>query len=128
MFYLEDISVIFKRYKKQNRLRVQLTGQQKRATCLAILLQNELSSDVARFTTHESDLSWNKSGCCRLRKVFAECVYVARFTGPKQTCFAGSDVNPVYGVTPAYPNRRQFSYSRNLQQPDFLQDRFERGW
>ena len=30
-----------------------------------------------------------------------ECVYVARFTGPKHTCFASSDVNPVYVVTPA---------------------------
>ena len=26
---------------------------------------------------------------------------VARFTGPRQTCFAGSDVIPVYGVAPA---------------------------
>ena len=27
-------------------------GQQKRATCFETLLQNELNSDVARFTTH----------------------------------------------------------------------------
>ena len=26
--------------------------------------------------------------------------YVTRFTGPRQTCFPASDVNPVYGVTP----------------------------
>ena len=26
---------------------------------------------------------------------------VARFTGPRQTCFAASDVIPVYGVAPA---------------------------
>ena len=32
-----------------------------RANCFAILLQNELNSDVARFTTHESNLSCNKS-------------------------------------------------------------------
>ena len=28
------------------------TGNKKRATCLATLLQNELNSDVTRFTTH----------------------------------------------------------------------------
>ena len=28
-------------------------------------------------------------------------VQVARFTGPRQTCFPTSDVTPVYGVTPA---------------------------
>ena len=28
------------------------TGNKKRATCFATLLQNELNSDVARFTTH----------------------------------------------------------------------------
>ena len=28
------------------------TGNKKRATCLATLLQNELNNDVARFTTH----------------------------------------------------------------------------
>ena len=33
---------------------------------------NTLYSDVARFTTHESNLSCNKSVCCRLRKVVAE--------------------------------------------------------
>ena len=26
--------------------------------------------------------------------------YVTRFTGPRQTCFTASDLNPVYGVTP----------------------------
>ena len=28
------------------------TGNKKRATCFATVLQNELNSDVARFTTH----------------------------------------------------------------------------
>ena len=28
-------------------------------------------------------------------------VQVARFIGPRQTCFAASDVTPMYGVTPA---------------------------
>ena len=43
-------------------------------------------------------------------------VHVARFTDPRQTCLAESDVNPVYDVTPAkiYPIRSQ--YSPNLQQ------------
>ena len=31
-------------------LKVWKNGQQKRATCLATLLQNQLNSDVARFT------------------------------------------------------------------------------
>ena len=31
---------------------VRKNGQQKTATCFATLLQNELNSDVARFTTH----------------------------------------------------------------------------
>ena len=31
----------------------------------ATMLQNELDSDIARFTTLESNLSCNKSGCCR---------------------------------------------------------------
>ena len=33
-------------------LKVRKNGQQKSATGLATLLQNELNSDVARFTTH----------------------------------------------------------------------------
>ena len=47
-------------------------------------------------------------------------VYVARFTGPGQTCFAASDVTPMYGVTPAflYPIRSQ--YLRNLQKSLFV--------
>ena len=57
-------------------------------------------------------------------------VQVARFTGPRQTFLflATSDVTPVYGETAAlfYPIRSQ--YSRNLQQPGLLQDRFEGGW
>ena len=39
--------------KKSNKLvKVRKNGQQKRATCFALLLQNNLNSDVARFTTH----------------------------------------------------------------------------
>ena len=48
-------------------------------------------------------------------------VHVASFIGPRQTCFAASDVSSLYGLTPAqfYPIR--IRYSRNLQQPDLLQ-------
>ena len=28
-------------------------------------------------------------------------VHVVHFTGPSQSCFAASDITPVYGVTPA---------------------------
>ena len=38
-------------------------GNKKHATCLATLLQNELNSDVARFTNHDSNLSCYKSSC-----------------------------------------------------------------
>ena len=38
----------------------------------AALRQNVLKSDVARFSAHESKLSYSESGCCRLRKVVAE--------------------------------------------------------
>ena len=70
-------------------------------------LLNEFNSDAERFTTHDLNLSCNKSGCCRFWKVVAErrvallfapkFVHDARFNGPWQTCFA----TPVYGVTPA---------------------------
>ena len=39
------------------------TGNKKRATCLATLLQNELNSDVARFTEHIKPV--NKLICCK---------------------------------------------------------------
>lgn len=45
--------------------------QQKRAISLATSLQNEFISDAARLTSHGSNLSYNKWGCCT-RKVLAE--------------------------------------------------------
>ena len=36
----------------QTTLKLRKNGQQKRATCFATLLQNELNSDVARFAKH----------------------------------------------------------------------------
>ena len=44
----------------------------KRATLFAIVLQNELNSDVALFTTHELNLSCSKSAFCVLQKVVAD--------------------------------------------------------
>ena len=37
-------------------IKLRKDGQQKRATCFATLLQNELKNYFARFTTHESNL------------------------------------------------------------------------
>ena len=64
------------------------------------------------------------AGCENLlQKVESSCsfcistVCVARFTGPRQTCFAASNVTPLYGVTPAqsYPIKSQYLFI--LQQP-----------
>ena len=76
---------------------------QNRATCFAKFLQNELNSDVARFISHELDcLATNQVavGCRKLRVVLlfaTKSVHVLCFTGPRETCFAASDVNPVCG-------------------------------
>ena len=50
-FKLKVSTVIFYKYP-HNMLKVRKNGQQKRATCFATLLYNELNSDVTRFTTH----------------------------------------------------------------------------
>ena len=90
---------------------------------LRLRLQNELKSDVARFTTHESNcLATNQvvtgcESCCGEQKVVllfvTKSVNVARFIDPRQSCLAASDLTPVYGVTPAkfYPFRSQYSYN-----------------
>ena len=44
-------------------LRYGKTANKKRATCFATLLQNELNSDVARFTTREIKLC--NLSCCK---------------------------------------------------------------
>lgn len=81
------------------------------ATCFATLIQNEWNKDVTRWYHPRNVSNRIKSGCYRLRKVVAdsrEQFYfffynkisnVARFTGPRQTCFAAGYVNTVYGVT-----------------------------
>ena len=80
--------------------------KKKKKTCniAATLLQNELKSSVARFTTHQSNLSCNKinkvvAGCEKLlQKVQSRSTFCNKictccaFTGPRQTCFLASDV------------------------------------
>ena len=89
-----------------------LNGQQKLATCLAKKLQNVLNSDVARFTTHETNLSCSKSAYHQvalyenvLQKVESTFFYITictyrAFTGPRQTFSIASDVPPVHSVIP----------------------------
>ena len=83
------------------------------ATCFATLPQNELNSDVACFTSNvqtclaTTQVKQVAKMCCRkcLQRVVllfgTKSVHDARFTCPRQTCCAASDVTPVYGVTPA---------------------------
>ena len=52
-------------------LRYRVNGQQRRATCFATLPQNELFEKRCCASCPQSNLSCNKSGCCRLRKVVA---------------------------------------------------------
>ena len=83
---------------KKEALRYGKSGNKNRATCFATLLQNELKSDVARFTTHEKnpcDLICCKTGSneggktrnIAIQLVWQQCCktsckfFVARFTG-----------------------------------------------
>ena len=86
-----------------------------------------------------SNLYCNKSGCYRLRKVVPEgreqfyfCNKISTccaFTDPRQTCFAASDVTPVYGVTPAKFIQSEVSIQRTFNKLICCKiDRFERGW
>ena len=86
-----------------------------------------------------SNLSCNKSGCCTLRKVVAErreqfyfcnqIITCCAFTDPRQTCFAASDVTPVYGVTAAIFIQSEVCIQRSFNNLICCNiDRFERGW
>ena len=48
--------------------KVRKMGNKKRATCLATSLQNELNSDVARFTTHDQTVNKfvARQVCCNI--------------------------------------------------------------
>lgn len=80
------------------------------------MLLNELNSNDAHFTMHKSNKSCKKSGYCWLRNccrdwrvvlIFAtKSVHVGHFTGPRQTCFAWSDVTP---VNECYQVKSQYS-------------------
>ena len=73
-------------------------------------VHNELNSDVVRFTFRESNLSWNKQDCFKLRKVvgckkveststfWQQNLYMLRALLVQEN-FAKGDVIPVYGVT-----------------------------
>ena len=67
------------------------TGNKRRTTCFATLLQNVLNGDVVRFTTHIKRLNLNGSGKTRniaIQLVFQQCCktsctfFVARFSVP----------------------------------------------
>ena len=107
-------------WNKRNRLhkkRVQLPQDLVWNTNMAAVTScaETLYSDVARFTTHESNLSCNKSVCCRLRKVVAESrelfyflqenLYNLRaFYRPKANLFCSKRRNfhvSTYSATPA---------------------------
>ena len=60
-------------------------GQHKRATYFETLSLNGLKSDDARFTTHESNLSCNKSICSRLWEVVTESIVKSVYVA--STCF-----------------------------------------
>ena len=56
------------------------TGNKKQATCFATLLQNELNSDVARFTTH-------KNKPCNLKTCKTRNIAIGHFRVPKTFTF-----------------------------------------
>ena len=103
----------------------QITAQTLEVTCFATLQRNKFKSNVARFASHvQTCLTTNQvvAGCENLLQkvdsslsyIFCNkiCTYAARFTGPRQTCFAASlQVKPVYCVTCAYvyPVTSQYS-------------------
>ena len=64
-------------------------GQQKHATCFAALLQNELKSDVARFTTHVQTCLATNKGFWKLHQYWPLIQIVKNYAG----------VTPYTGVT-----------------------------
>ena len=55
------------------------SGQQKRATCFATLPQNELKSDLARFSTHVHTCLVALSGCPGCEKLFQKVESIPTF-------------------------------------------------
>ena len=102
------LPLVLKEFRNGSCYCLSKTFNPKKKTCnFTTLLQNELKSSVARFTTHQSNLSCNKinkvvAGCEKLlQKVQSSSTFCNKictccaFTGPRQTCFLASDVTIV---------------------------------
>ena len=68
-----DEMTIWTRWELEELGLATLNGQQQRVSCFPTLLRNDLNlSDVVHFTTHDSNLSCNKSGFCKLCTVVSD--------------------------------------------------------
>ena len=125
------LPMMFLRYSRVVKWAAKTGG--KNVTCFSNIASKRVSQVRFAFyhtrikpVLHQIRLLHVAKSCCRKLRVvilFAtNCVHVARFTGPRQTCFAKSDVTPVHGATPAYVYPIRSQNSRNLQ------IRFELGW
>ena len=98
------------------------------------LLSGSTELKILFNSTKQKAVLWEQvliAGCEKLlQKVESSSTFCNKirtscaFYRTKETCFAASDVTPVYDVIPAlfYPIRRR--YSRNLSQLDLLRGRF----
>ena len=111
-----------------------VNGQQQRASCFPTLLRNDLNlSDVVYFTTHDSNLSCNKSGFCQMCTAWGYWLTIGQ---------NNTEVTPNTGVTSQNEfalrvGKRTYSFCFQkvkswalyfLQQPDLLQTRFADLW
>ena len=122
-----ELALVFSYAREPSRAslimrRTILKGTVKRATKMfnqvQLVLQNccntsskAVSRRVLPPMNHQTCLATNRvvAGCGNLLQegkivvlFFAtKFVHVVRFTGPLQTCFAASDLTPLYGLTPA---------------------------
>ena len=108
-------------------LKLQWSGQQKRATCFATLLQNELKSDVARISrTFKPVLQ-------QIKLLQVAWIYSNFFLHGSYVTFAKTfalDWQSAQHVPILLKNVELYcplsaTIIRNLQQPDLLQDKFE---
>ena len=93
------------RYGKTGNKNVQLVFQHCCKTSWIAISSRVFYHPRIKLVTQQISLLQVAKSCCRGEEevlIFAtKPVHVARFTGPRQTCFAASDVNYVYGITPA---------------------------
>ena len=107
-------------------LKLQWSGQQKRATCFATLLQNELKSDVCAVFAHVQT-------CLATNQVVASCVNSNFFLHGSYVTFAKTfalDWQSAQHLPILLKNVELYcplsaTIIHNLQQPDLLQDKFE---